>query len=208
MKGIVLNSGGIDSPVAAYLMADHDLIALHCDNHPYTEGTLQIAARVTSRLGDVLKRKIPLFTVSHGDVLTEFQRVCGSDGRKYTCLFCKRMMFRVGERVAHVMGGDFLVTGENLGQVASQTLQNIYVTSRAVRISIVRPVIGLDKLDIISIAETLGTYEISTEKASGCRAVPRYPATRAQLDTVEALERRLPVEHFVARAVETMEKVL
>jgi thiamine biosynthesis protein ThiI len=207
MKGIVLISGGIDSPVAAYLMAQYDLIALHCDNYPYTEGTVQVAERVTARLEDVLKKKIPLFTVPHGEVLSEFLNVCGVDGRKYTCLLCKRMMFRIGERIAHVMGGDFLVTGESLGQVASQTLQNIYVTSRAVEIPIVRPVIGLDKLDIISIAETVGTYEISIEKASSCRAVPRYPATRAHLETVEALERRLSVEHFVSRAAETVEKV-
>ncbi|MBU6996367.1 MAG: hypothetical protein HXS41_07205 [Theionarchaea archaeon] len=206
MKGIVLMSGGIDSPVAAYLMANYDLIALHCDNNPYTEGAKQAAAAVTARLEDVLKKEIPFFVAPHGEVLTEFLRVCEAEGRKYTCLFCKRMMFRVGERIALDMGGDFLVTGENLGQVASQTLQNILVTSRAVQIPIVRPVIGLDKLDIISIAETVGTYEISTGKAATCRAVPRYPATRAQLHTVEALEKRLPIERLVSRAAEAAEE--
>lgn len=193
---MVLNSGGIDSPVAAYIMADHDLIAVHFDAHPYSN-TVQVADHVIVQLNKILKKDIPVVTVPHGEILTQFLDVCGDDGKKYTCIFCRRMMFRTAEKIAHKMGCTFLITGENLGQVASQTLQNMYVTSRAVTIPIVRPVIGLDKLDIIAIAEKIGTFPISIEKAARCRAVPKYPVTKARLDKIEALEELLSVDEFM-----------
>ena len=190
MKGLVLNSGGIDSPVAAYLMADYDLMAVHFDVYPYTK-TQSVAEKVIEQVEKVTKKEIPVVTVPFGDTLSQFLQVCSDKGKKYTCIFCKRMMFRTAEKIAHKTGCNFLITGENLGQVASQTLQNMYVTSRAVTIPIVRPVIGLDKLDIIALAEKIGTFRLSIEKAVGCRAVPKYPVTRAQLDKIEALEQLL-----------------
>jgi thiamine biosynthesis protein ThiI len=110
-------------------------------------------------------------------------------------------MFRIAQTIAHRHDCQFLITGENLGQVASQTLHNIFVTSRAVTIPIIRPLIGLDKLDIITLAERIGTYEISIENASHCRAVPRYPAIRANLSMIEALEDRLDIQALVDEAL-------
>jgi thiamine biosynthesis protein ThiI len=195
MKGLVLNSGGIDSPVAAYLMGKHDLTAVHFDVYPYSE-TKPVAENVIEQVNKVLKKDIPVLTVPQGDILSQFLDVCGDEGKKYTCIFCKRMMFRTAEKIAHETGCSFLITGENLGQVASQTLQNMYVTSRAVTIPIVRPVIGLDKLDIIALAEKIGTFRISIEKAAVCGAVPKYPVTRARLDKIEALEQLLGIDAY------------
>ncbi len=201
MRGLVLNSGGIDSPVAAYLMAQHDFAAVHFDNGLYGSAAYT-AEKIIEKLREILKKEIPSYTVPHDVNLSAFLKVCGKEGKKYTCIFCKRMMLRIAERIAQDEHCTFLVTGENLGQVASQTLQNIYVTSRAVTIPVVRPVIGLDKLDIISIAERIGTYNISIEKQIHCDAVPRYPVIKAQLEAIEALERDIDVEELVLRALE------
>ncbi len=205
MRGLVLISGGIDSPVAAYVMADNDLAAVHFDTSPYSD-TVATAEKVVEKLKEILKREIPFSIVPHGGILSEFLHICGEENRKYTCIFCKRMMFRMAERIAHRETCHFLITGENLGQVASQTLKNIYVTSRAVEIPIVRPLIGLDKLDIISIAEKISTYDISVEKASECSAVPKYPAVRGHLEKIEALEKSLDIQSHTQKALEAAEK--
>lgn len=203
MKGLVLNSGGIDSPVAAYVLAEHDLLAVHFDNAPFTQNTPEIAEKTVEKLNEVLKRTISLIVIPHGRCLSEFLETCRKDDVKYTCIFCKRMMFRIAERIARINWCNFLVTGENLGQVASQTLKNVYVTSRGVSMPIVRPLIGLDKLDIITIAEKIGTYDISIENTVSCKAVPQYPVIRAQLEGIEAIENRIDIEGLVREAVRT-----
>lgn len=201
MKGLVLNSGGIDSPVAAYVMGHYDLAAVHFDTYPYSS-PVKTAEKITKKLSEVLEKEIPHYTVPLGESLSAFLGVCGTDGKKYTCIFCKRMMFRIAERIALKEFCDFLLTGENLGQVASQTLQNIYVTSRAVEIPIVRPLIGLDKLDVIALAEKIGTYNISIENTESCRAVPQYPAIKAQLEKILTIEARMHVDELVGKALE------
>lgn len=207
MRGLLLNSGGIDSPVAAYVMGkrDYQLKAVHFDNRPYTTDTTEIALKTLKKVSDVLGKDIPFFAAPHGEILSAFINICEKEDRKYTCIYCKRMMLRTAEKVARRENCDFLITGENLGQVASQTLQNIYVTSRAVMMPIVRPLIGLDKLDIIALAEKIGTYTISIEKAAFCSAVPRYPVVRAQMQKIESIEKRLNIEKLVSKAFENSE---
>jgi thiamine biosynthesis protein ThiI len=201
VRGLVLNSGGIDSPVAAYLMAKCDLVAIHFNNEPYTDDTTRIAELIVEKLEEVLGKNVPTITVPHGLILSTFLASCKDEDRKYICIFCRRMMFRIAERIAHMKNCNFLLTGENLGQVASQTLQNIYVTSKAVKIPIVRPVIGLDKLDIIAIAEKIGTYDISIENKTRCDAVPRYPVIKAQLERIEAIESLIDIETAIQEAL-------
>ncbi|MGD2248386.1 MAG: hypothetical protein PVF58_08255 [Candidatus Methanofastidiosia archaeon] len=198
MRGLVLHSGGIDSPVAAYIMAKagFTLHAVHFDMNPFNE-TRFIAEKVMTTLTTVVPGTIPLVYIPMGEALSQFLKVCGKEGKKYTCIFCKRTMYRIAEQVALKNECSFLVTGENLGQVASQTLTNIFVTSKAVDIPIVRPLIGLDKLDIISIAEDIGTYNISIQKKTQCTAVPAYPAVRAQLNKIEALEDTLDIAGII-----------
>lgn len=210
MRGIVLNSGGIDSPVATHIMTErgYDVVCILFDNTPYTdERTRKRTISTIKKIEEVHKKRIQTFVIINGHNLSSFFKICGHTGRKYTCIFCRRMMFRIAETVAHMTGADMLVTGENAGQVASQTLTNILVTSKAVTIPIVRPLIGLDKLDIIEIAQRIGTYDISIQKAVCCFATPRYPAVRASLEKIEAIEKHMNLKELVDESVETMEAV-
>lgn len=208
MKGVALNSGGIDSPVASHIMMErgYDISCVFFDNTPYTdERTKKRTLLTVKRIEEVHKKRIQTFVIPNGHNLSSFFKICGREGRKYTCIFCRRMMFRIAENVAHTMGCDFLVTGENLGQVASQTSTNIYVTSRAVTIPIIRPLIGLDKLDIIRIAKRIGTYNISIQKAVCCFATPQYPAIRASLEKIEDIEKRINIKESVETSIKNME---
>lgn len=202
MRGLLLHSGGIDSPVAAYIMGSHDLSAVHFD----ICSSINRAQKSVEKLRELLKKEIPLYVVPYDELLNEFVRTCGKEGRKYTCIFCKRMMLRIAEQIALTEGCTFLITGENLGQVASQTLQNVYVISRAVDMPVVRPLIGLDKLDIIALAEKIGTYDISVRTTAACKTVPQYPAVRAQLENIEDLEDRLDIEGLLTAALEHTER--
>jgi len=110
---------------------------------------------------------------------------------KYTCIFCKRRMYRVATAYADKVGAKGIVTGESLGQVASQTLDNLVVLTDAAMIPIYRPLIGFDKEETIIIAREIGTFEQSTSHASGCKAVPKGPSTKAKLDTIREIENKL-----------------
>ena len=110
---------------------------------------------------------------------------------KYTCIFCKRRMYRVATAYADTIGAKGIVTGESLGQVASQTLDNLVVLTDAAEIPIYRPLIGFDKEEIVVIAREIGTFEQSTSHASGCTAVPKGPSTKANLDTIREIESKL-----------------
>jgi thiamine biosynthesis protein ThiI len=110
---------------------------------------------------------------------------------KYTCIFCKRRMYRLATAYANKVGAKGIVTGESLGQVASQTLDNLVVLTDAATIPIYRPIIGFDKEETIRIAQEIGTFEQSISHASGCKAVPKGPSTRAILDTIRDIESKL-----------------
>jgi thiamine biosynthesis protein ThiI len=206
LKGLLLNSGGIDSPVAAYMMADYDLMSIHFNNYPYSADSTDTVDRIIVQLSKIVDKDIPSLTAYLGRSLSAFLESCGKEDRKYTCIFCKRMMLRIAETLAEDYHCQFLLTGENLGQVASQTLHNLYVTSRAVTIPIIRPLIGLDKLDIITLAEQIGTYGISIENASRCTAVPRYPTIRANLSRIEELENRLNIHALIDEALSPVQQ--
>jgi thiamine biosynthesis protein ThiI len=110
---------------------------------------------------------------------------------KYTCIFCKRRMYRVATAYATGVGAKGIVTGESIGQVASQTLDNLAVLTDAATIPIYRPLIGFDKEETIRIAQEIGTFEQSISHASGCKAVPKGPSTKAKLDTIREIEAKL-----------------
>jgi len=198
MKAIVLISGGIDSPVALYIMAKKmECVALHMDNRPFGEDgekIIEIVNHISRKIG----RKIELLTVPFGKVVQkEIYERCEE---RYRCVMCKRMMYRVAEAVGREMKADLIATGENLGQVASQTLQNLVVMENAVEMPVVRPLIGLDKEEIIAIAKRIGTYEISIKKAEPCILVPPKPATSASADVIKKEEGKMDVESLVKRA--------
>jgi len=191
MKLVALISGGIDSPVAAHLALTKgaEVVALHFDNKPFSdEKQTEKAKLLVKKLEERSNGKIKLYIIPHGKNLLEIAR---NSIRRFGCVLCRRMMFRIAEHVAERERADAILTGESLGQVASQTLKNIRVEEEAVNIPIIRPLIGFDKVEIEKIAKDIGTYEISIMPGSCCSIVPDKPATQAKLDKIRDEEKEL-----------------
>ncbi len=193
-KLVSLFSGGIDSPVATWMMMKRgcEVIPVYFDCSPFTdESTLRRAKEVA----EVLKGYWPDFelrVVEHGEFLKKVKDVLKEKRlESYTCVLCKRRMLRVAEAIAREEGAKGLVTGESLGQVASQTLDNLLVLDDACDLPIYRPLIGLDKLEIEEIARRIGTFDVSTKPATECKAVPKKPTTKAKLEKVLEIEEKL-----------------
>ncbi len=205
MKGILLLSSGIDSPVAGYLMLRKgvDLIAVHMDNQPLVnalpkEKTIKLA----KKLAELSGKKIKLYIVPHGKSQIEMIK---KTERRYQCVLCRRMMLRIAEKIAEKENADFIVTGENLGQVASQTLQNIAAEETAVHTMILRPLLCNDKVETIKIAREIGTYDISIEAGMCCAAVPKNPATKARREAVEREEEKINIQEMAEKAMGSAE---
>ncbi len=202
---VSLISGGIDSPVATYLMLrlGAELILVHMDNRPFIderpiEKVKKLAAVLAKKAGKGLK----LYLVPQGRSQHEIVKNCP---RKLTCVLCRRAMYRAAEAIAIKEGAWGIVTGENLGQVASQTLDNLAAEDSAISIPVHRPLIGFDKEDTIRIAKKIGTYDISILPGECCSMVPPYPETHAKLSEIEAAEKKLDIGGMVKKAVDSAE---
>ena len=207
MKLVSLVSSGIDSPVATYLVSKkvEEIILVHGDNTPFTDKKERDAFITIAKH---LKRKIPTrikaFIIPHGKTLSSYTLNCTT---RFTCVFCKRMLVRYAEKIAEYHSSLAIVMGDSLGQVASQTLQNIRVIEQATYMPILRPLIGLDKEDVIRIAKNIGTYDISILPSDGCSAVPSKPATRARLEDVITEEKKIDVNKIVDQAIKNAELI-
>lgn len=199
MKAVSLLSGGIDSPVALYIMAKKmECIAIHMNNYPFG-GDGEKVVELASRISDKIGKKIKLYSVPFGEIVQkEIYEQCEE---RYRCVMCKRMMYRVAEEIGRNEGAEIIVTGENLGQVASQTLQNLMVLEKSVSMPVVRPLIGLDKEEIIDIAKRIGTYDLSIKKASPCTLVPSKPATSSTLKSIKREEEKMDVADIVKKVI-------
>ncbi|HSV42265.1 MAG TPA: tRNA 4-thiouridine(8) synthase ThiI [Methanomassiliicoccales archaeon] len=209
MKVVALMSGGIDSPVAAYVMAKRgcEIIALHMDNRPYSgEGSVRKAARIAGQVSVATGQEIQFLYAPHGRNQEINSRLCS---RAYQCVLCKRLMLKVAKAVALQQGAEAIVTGESLGQVASQTLQNLKGEEAGLDFPVLRPLIGLDKLEIEKVAKEIGTYEISISGLNGpaCTILPEYVITMAQIDNVLSEESKVDIMEMVRFAVENLKGV-
>ena len=191
-KGLLLLSGGIDSPVAGFMMAKRGVTveALHFESYPYTserarEKVLELARLVCAYTG---KMKVHIISLTH--IQEELRRACEED---YFTLLLRRYMMTLAERVANERGCGALITGESLGQVASQTMQAIGVTDNAVNMPVLRPCIGMDKEEIIQISRKIDTFETSILPYEDCCTVftPRHPRTKPELEKVLREENKL-----------------
>ncbi|MEE9223350.1 MAG: hypothetical protein V3U51_01190 [Thermoplasmata archaeon] len=200
-------SGGIDSPVSTHMLLRKgvEVIALHYDNQPFTDEkmlnkTKELIARLEEHSGKSMKK----YVVPHGPSQAVIAR---NAHRRYQCVMCRRMMFRIAERIAEMEGAEAIATGESLGQVASQTLSNIRTEEQAVNIPILRPVIGLDKVEIERIAKEIGTYEASIGPGLCCTIVPEKPSTKARLKAILEEESKIDIEDLVKKALEGAEVI-
>ncbi|MEX2724263.1 MAG: tRNA uracil 4-sulfurtransferase ThiI [Candidatus Freyarchaeota archaeon] len=191
-KMVALFSGGIDSPVAMWLMMKRGckVVPIYFDNMPYTdESNYNRAMSVIKILREYATQdKFYIYVVPHGKTL---EKAITQAPRRLTCLLCKRAFYRVATIIAEKENAKGIITGESLGQVASQTLDNLMVLNEATHLPVFRPLIGLDKLEIEGIAKKIGTYEASCIKTVGCLAVPDKPRTKAKLEEVKKAEEEL-----------------
>ena len=202
MKLVALISGGIDSPVASYIMSKMgaDVILLHMDNGIYAGEDVDKVIKLSKRLEEVTGKKFPVYVLNHEINQTMIKERCE---HSYQCVMCKRTMQHVAREFAKKHGCSGIIMGDSLGQVASQTLRNIRAEGAELNFPIVRPLIGMDKNEIIDIAKEIGTYDISIIQTGGCGVVPLKPITEARVDKVLELQSKLDFEKMVADCVES-----
>ena len=205
-KGLILMSGGIDSPVAAFMMAKRGMSieAVHYHSYPYTS---QRAQRKVEELVKVLAGymgTIKMHVINLLPIQEEIVKNCPEDE---TTLLVRRFMMRIAEQIAIKNGDMMLITGEDLGQVASQTAEALVVTDSVVKMPVMRPLIAMDKVDIMDKAREIGTYDISIQPYEDCCTVflPKHPVTKPKLERIEKSEAALDVETLVKNAVESEE---
>ncbi len=201
MNLVSLLSSGIDSPVATYLLAKQatNIISVHADIRPFTDDNeVENYRKLVTHLQQHLSLTIKAYSVPHGEALLAFKEHCN---HRFTCVFCKRMLLRYAEAFAKKEHALALIMGDSLGQVASQTLQNLKTIDQATSLPILRPLIGFDKEEIIDIARKIGTYDLSILPAGPCRAVPKQPATQATLQQLLKEEEKLNIESLVKNAL-------
>lgn len=200
-KVVCLVSGGIDSPVAAWLVMRKGCVPVFVffDNYPFAdETTKQRAMEAIKKLSEyALGNKLKVYVVPHGDDLTDILRNCP---RSLTCVLCRRMMYRLAEKIALLEGADAVVTGEIIGEHASQTLVNLRVENQAITdITILRPLVSMNKQEVENLARKIGTFDASTKPASCCTGPPPKPRTRARLEEILEAEERLNIEGMISR---------
>ena len=202
-KSAILISGGIDSPVAAYMMAKRGLVlnAIHFASPPYTSPQAEEKVHNLLRKVSRYSGNITLFTVGFTEIQEAIRDNCPEE---LFTLVMRRFMMRISQRIADREECKALITGESLGQVASQTLNALACTDAVVSIPVFRPVIGLDKEEIIKISRQIDTFDISIEPYEDCCTVftPKHPKTKPQISVLEQAEQSLDVDGLIERALE------
>ena len=208
-KAALLLSGGIDSPVAGYQLMKRGvkLCAIHFQSPPYTgelakDKVLQLAKKLAFYSGGMRVYMVP-FTKCQLEIHEKCPEELGT-------LITRRFMMRIAERIARDFGALALITGESLGQVASQTMEALTCTDAVVSMPVFRPLIGLDKTEIMDIANRIDTYETSILPYEDCCTVftPRHPITRPKLETMPKVEEKLDVDALVDEAVQNTEAII
>ncbi|MFH1636828.1 MAG: hypothetical protein ABIB71_00205 [Candidatus Woesearchaeota archaeon] len=204
-KGLLLLSAGIDSPVAGYLMLKKkvELVCLHFDNQPLVNASaVEKVKRLIKKLKEYSEKPIKLYIVNHGRNQVEIIR---NTDRRYQCVLCRRLMLKTAENIAEKEKCSFLITGENLGQVASQTIKNLTNSDKGVKITILRPLLCNDKEETVRLAKEIGTYGISTEAGMCCTAVPPNPITKSRIERIEKEEGKLNIAKMIEKSLSEAE---
>ena len=205
-KVVSLLSGGIDSPVASFLVQKRGakVIFVHFHAYPYTS---KASIEKVEKIAEILNRyqfSSKLYLVPFAEIQKE---ILLKTQARFRVILYRRMMLKIAETIAKKEGAQALVTGESLGQVASQTLENIRVIEEAVKMPVFRPLIGKDKEEIIQIAKKIGTYEISILPHQDCcaRFLPKHPETKAKINDIKKEEKKLEIKSLIQRIIKDTE---
>ncbi len=205
---VTLLSGGIDSPVSSYMIAKRGvrLIPLHFFSFPYTS---EQAKEKVIELGNMLTEYCGRMTLEIAPFTHIQEEIRDKCPEEYFTLIMRRFMMRIAQRVAHDTGAKAIVTGENLGQVASQTMEAMASTQAVIDLPVLQPLIGMDKEEIITIARKIGTFDTSILPYEDCCTVftPKHQRTRPKLSEVERAESVLDIDALVDEAVKGLEEV-
>ncbi|HSQ02120.1 MAG TPA: tRNA uracil 4-sulfurtransferase ThiI [Methanobacterium sp.] len=204
---ISLVSGGIDSPVATYLMMKRgcDITILNFNNQPYTSGSNEKIIKLYQKLKEYASgSELKLYQVNYGD----FLKKCTEEAPpRMTCVLCKSGMYQIAEKIAKSEKALAIIDGSSVGQVASQTLPNILATRYSTSMPVLSPLIGLDKIEISEIAQKIGTFDISTLPDSGCSAAPKHPETNAVLEKVLETQDKIEMDDELAKVISSLHRI-
>lgn len=205
-RAMSLLSGGIDSPVASWMVAKRgvEIEAIHFHSYPFTSEKSQEKVRDLAQILAKYCGKVRLHKVN----ILEIQKAIGmSCKEEEMTIISRRFMMKIAQRVGEMRFCDALVTGESIGQVASQTIQGLTCTNAAITLPVFRPLIAMDKFEIIKIAQSIGTFETSVIPEEDCCTVfsPKNPVTKPKLDRIEKSESSLDVEKLIQDAIDNME---
>lgn len=207
-RGLLLISGGIDSPVAGYMIAKRGmkLDCLHFHSFPYTgEAAKEKVIELTKKVGEY-NGGINLYVVSFTHIQEAIHENCPEE---FMITLMRRFMMRIAERLSNRIGCQAIITGESLGQVASQTIESMTSSNSVVTMPVLRPLVAFDKIDIIKISREIDTYETSILPYEDCCTVflPKFPAIKPNLQKVIKAEQKLDVEGLIAEAMSKIEKI-
>lgn len=200
MKGIALMSDGIDSPVAAYLMAkkEVEVVCLFGRNTPETK------TEKVKRLADQIRKASEgAISIQSFDHFIGQEEIAKTNPKWLHCVLCKRMMVRTASTYAKKAGAEFIIMGDSMGQVASQTLANIISVEEASQVPIIRPLIGLDKREIEDIARIAGLYEISIKDQKECPYVPKGPSIKSRIKELDKHESQIDMPALMERILDS-----
>lgn len=205
-RALLLLSGGIDSPVAGYMIAKRgvEINALYFHTYPFTS---ERANEKVKRLKEILEEycgKIKLYSINMLEIHKAIREFCKEEE---TTILARRFMMKIAEKIALENKMDMLITGESLGQVASQTMRSMAVIEDAIDMPILKPLVGMDKSEIIEISREIGTYETSILPYDDCCSVfaPKHPLTNPRLESIKKSESNLNVEELIEEVYSTME---
>lgn len=205
-KGLLLLSGGIDSPVAGYMMAKRgvEIEALYFHTYPFSS---ERANEKVKKLRDILEDYCGRIKLRSINMLEIHKAIKANCDEKYTTILARRFMMRIAEKIARENDIDILITGESLGQVASQTIESMCVIENAVEIPILKPLVGMDKTEIVKISKEIETFETSILPYEDCCQIfaPKHPATKPKLENVLANEDKLDIQDLINTVLQTTE---
>lgn len=208
-RATLLLSGGIDSPVAGWMIAKRGvtLDAVHFHSHPYTSDRAKEKVLDLAKIVSVYTGPIRVHVVPFTDIQLDIIEKCP---KEYLTIIMRRLMMRIAEQIAVSRGSKALITGESIGQVASQTMESLYVTDNAVNMPVFRPCIGMDKEEIVTISKKIDAYETSILPFEDCCTifVPKHPKTKPSLEEIVEAEKLLTdPEGMMAKAIEETEVI-